>query len=178
MDWCHALHPRPYVRACTACGMCPSSLDAVREKYWAAEGFDVSPLQIQGRDALLVRGVMQTPTVSWASALHVLTGETIDLGNSTAAAVLLLRTQSDPQSLGNPVKNDSGEDWSLRWRPPRGYGHVCRCWARPWPRGRRRAADRERPLGGLGGRLWDGISTSRNFQDRSWLRSTDRAPYR
>jgi hypothetical protein len=72
-------------------------VDGVREKYLGSQDFEVTPLQIQRRDALLVRGAMKTPTVSWAGALHSLTGETIDLGNSTAAAVLLIRTHVNTQ---------------------------------------------------------------------------------
>ncbi len=71
-------------------------LDGVREKYRKSDDFEVTDLRVKGRDALLVRGAMETPTVSWAGTLHDLTGETINMGNSTAAAVLLLRPRVNP----------------------------------------------------------------------------------
>lgn len=87
-------------------------VDGVREKYLASEHFEVTPLQIQGRDALLVRGAMETPTVGWAAALHNLTGETIELGNITAAAVLLLRTHVSTQRVHEDV--DDAADVGVR----------------------------------------------------------------
>lgn len=81
----------------------PDLSDGIRESYRTSDNFQVTDLNIQGRDALLVRGAMETPTVSWASTLHGLTDQIIDLGNSTAAAVLLLRGQANSQHSGEAV---------------------------------------------------------------------------
>jgi hypothetical protein len=78
----------------------PDLLDGVRERYRENDTFEVTALQVEGRDALLVRGTMETPTVSWAVTLHELTGQTIELGNSTAAAALLIRAADS----GGPIQ--------------------------------------------------------------------------
>lgn len=48
-------------------------------------------MTVGGREALLVHGTMVTDIVSWASTAHGLTGCPIELGNQTAATVLLIR---------------------------------------------------------------------------------------
>lgn len=83
--------------------------DGVREQYRKNDNFEVTPLRIKGRDGLLVRGTMETPTVGWAGTLHDLTDQTIAIGNSTAAAVLLLRTQVNPEYL-DEADEDPEED--------------------------------------------------------------------
>lgn len=68
---------------------------ALQAKYTSSSNFTVTSPTVAGRSALLIKGTMRTPSVSWAGALHVLTGETIELGNETAAAVLLIRAEDE-----------------------------------------------------------------------------------
>lgn len=82
----------------------------IRKKYRDDELFEVTELRIKGRDALLVRGAMKTPSVSWAGALHALTDETITLGNVTAAAVLLIRPGVNPAFAAEAVHDEEDED--------------------------------------------------------------------
>ena len=64
---------------------------AISSKYLTSEDFDVIPTSVNRRDALLVKGAMQKEQASWASRLTEISGITIDLGNSTAAALLLIQ---------------------------------------------------------------------------------------
>lgn len=69
----------------------PELRGAVRDKYLSHEGFVTRDVTVGEREALLVSGAIATETVKWASVLRGLTSEPIDLGNLTAAAVLLIR---------------------------------------------------------------------------------------
>lgn len=69
---------------------------AVRDKYFDKPyEFSENSVTVQGREALLVSGAMSTQQVRWSGAIATLTGETLGLGNLTAAAVLLIRTDKD-----------------------------------------------------------------------------------
>jgi uncharacterized protein (TIGR04141 family) len=72
-------------------GGVPDLRGAVQVKYLDRDEFTVTKATVAGRDALLVMGAMTTPTVSWAATLHELTSQRVALGNTTAAAVLLIR---------------------------------------------------------------------------------------
>lgn len=65
--------------------------EAVSPKYLTMEGFDPITTSVNGRDALLVKGAMQKEQASWASRLTEVSGIVVDLGNSTAAALLLIQ---------------------------------------------------------------------------------------
>lgn len=65
--------------------------EAVSNKYLTREGFDAIPTSVNGRDALLVKGAMHKDQATWASRLTEISGISIDLGNSTAAALLLIQ---------------------------------------------------------------------------------------
>ena len=67
----------------------------VQAKYLSDDNYTVADTAVGGRSALLVHGLMRTPSVSWAGTLHALTGQPVDLGNETAAAVLLIRDQEE-----------------------------------------------------------------------------------
>ena len=98
--------------------------DGVQHKYLEGH-FRARPLTVGGRDALLVMGVMETPTVSWAEILHGLTNEVIDLGNITAAAALLIRTtatdeENEADAPGSKKStaadaDDVGVSWALTY---------------------------------------------------------------
>lgn len=64
---------------------------AIKPKYLSREGFFQNFTTVGERDALLVHGVMVTEVVSWAGTVHGLSGVPVELGNQTAAAVLLIR---------------------------------------------------------------------------------------
>lgn len=67
----------------------------VQKKYLDDTNYTKTKTDVAGRTALLVQGTMRTPSVSWAGTLHTLTGETVQLGNETAAAVLLIRDDDE-----------------------------------------------------------------------------------
>lgn len=67
----------------------------VQKKYLGDSNYTVTETDVSGRTALLVQGLMRTPSVSWAGTLHALTGEAIQLGNETAAAVLFIRDDDE-----------------------------------------------------------------------------------
>jgi uncharacterized protein (TIGR04141 family) len=64
---------------------------AIKPKYLTRDEFSQNFVTVGEREALLVHGTMVTDIVSWASTAHGLTGCLIELGNQTAAAVLLIR---------------------------------------------------------------------------------------
>ncbi|WP_336924189.1 DUF6119 family protein [Aquipuribacter sp. SD81] len=68
---------------------------SVQAKYVGDADYTLTETDVAGRAALVVQGLMRTPTVSWAGTLHALTGATIQLGNATAAAVLLIRDEDE-----------------------------------------------------------------------------------
>ncbi len=64
---------------------------AVQSKYLDREGFTAGDVTVAGRQAVLVLGTINTPTVPWAPTLHGLTGSPVVLGNETAVGILLVR---------------------------------------------------------------------------------------
>lgn len=65
---------------------------AVRGKYFDAPyDFDALEATIEGVEALLVTGEMETDKAKWTGTVEDLVGSTINLGNKTAAAALLIR---------------------------------------------------------------------------------------
>lgn len=77
--------------------------DAIQQKYLDGD-FSSYALDVEGREALLVAGTIETPQVSWAPALQGLTGKAIAMRNVTAAAALLI---SGTAAL--PGNSDSGD---------------------------------------------------------------------
>lgn len=69
--------------------------DAIRNKYLESGNFGSSVTSVGGREALVVSGLMATERVKWAANLYGLTGEDVDIGNQTAAGVLLIRDGDD-----------------------------------------------------------------------------------
>lgn len=65
--------------------------EAVSLKYLTSKDFYATPTSVSGRDALLVKGAMHKDRVTWASRLTEISDIAIDLGNSTAAALLLIQ---------------------------------------------------------------------------------------
>lgn len=65
--------------------------DAVRSKYIGADLFSDIDLTIESRPAVQVTGAMKSQRTKWAGRLSDLTGRPVDVGNETAAAVLLVR---------------------------------------------------------------------------------------
>jgi uncharacterized protein (TIGR04141 family) len=68
----------------------PNLRICLQQKYLAGDTFTFTETSVGGRDALLVTGAMTTETASWAATLQGLTSYPIALGNTTAAAVLLI----------------------------------------------------------------------------------------
>lgn len=64
---------------------------SVQAKYLEREEFTAEDVAVGGRDALLVMGAMTTERVAWAENLHRLTAQPVTLGNTTAAAALVIR---------------------------------------------------------------------------------------
>jgi uncharacterized protein (TIGR04141 family) len=50
----------------------------------------MKPVQVGGQSALLVQGSIDTPEAKWSQTLSTYTGQSVSLGNSTAAALLLV----------------------------------------------------------------------------------------
>ena len=69
----------------------PELLDAVRPKYLDSGAFTSTATTVSGREALLVHGAMSSDQASWAGRLSVLSGVGVEVGNQTAAGVLLIR---------------------------------------------------------------------------------------
>ncbi|MER7433966.1 DUF6119 family protein [Pseudonocardia alni] len=68
---------------------------AIRDKYRDSDAFTTRATTVDGREALLVSGAMLTERVSWASTVRALTSLDVTLGNTTSAAVLLIRRGED-----------------------------------------------------------------------------------
>jgi uncharacterized protein (TIGR04141 family) len=66
------------------------STDACIKAKYLDGGFASQPVDVAGISARLVTGSMENPSVRWLHDLSTLTSTEITLGNSTAAAVLLL----------------------------------------------------------------------------------------
>ncbi len=66
--------------------------DAVRSKYLAPGDFTATPGTVEGSESLLVTGAMHRAQTTWAGRLSTLSGANISLGNTTAAAVLIIRS--------------------------------------------------------------------------------------
>lgn len=68
---------------------------AVRAKYREADGFTSEATTVDGRQALVVHGEVQRVETSWAARLSAIAGVNVAVGNTTAAAVLLIRDGED-----------------------------------------------------------------------------------
>jgi len=68
--------------------------DAVRSKYLGAGGFTAAPGTVEGSESLLVTGAMHRRQTTWAGRLSTLSGENVSLGNTTVAALLIIRSAS------------------------------------------------------------------------------------
>jgi len=69
---------------------------AIRAKYFDPPyEFGELTTTVDGVEALLVTGEMQTEKARWAGTVEALVSSTINLGNKTAAAVLLIRDGND-----------------------------------------------------------------------------------
>lgn len=64
---------------------------AVRAKYLRSTDFKTAVTRVAGRDALLIHGSMKTPRAAWASRLSTISDVEVAVGNTTAAALLLIR---------------------------------------------------------------------------------------
>jgi len=64
--------------------------NCIQEKYRAGDEFELAPVQIGGKAALLVHGSIKTPEAKWSETLSAYTNQQLSLGNSTAAALLLI----------------------------------------------------------------------------------------
>ena len=65
--------------------------DAIRSKYLGHGAFTTTSGAVQGSESLLVAGTMHREQTTWAGRLSTLSGVSISLGNTTAAAVLVIR---------------------------------------------------------------------------------------
>jgi uncharacterized protein (TIGR04141 family) len=65
--------------------------EAVQSKYFEAPEVQSANTNVGDRDAIQVWGVMATPAVAWGKTLEGLSSIPVTLGNSTAAAVLVIR---------------------------------------------------------------------------------------
>ncbi len=64
---------------------------AIRAKDAKYDGFTHTPIVVEGREALLVHGAMHRDRAAWALRLSAISGVPVEVGNTTAAAVLLIR---------------------------------------------------------------------------------------
>ena len=71
-----------------------SLTDAIRTKYLNGSGFTVCPAT-ETNEGLLVAGSMHRKQVSWADRVSEIAGVKVEVGNTTAAGVLLIRAASD-----------------------------------------------------------------------------------
>jgi len=69
----------------------PDLVDAIRPKYRDSGAFMETRTTVSNREALLVHGAMSSDQASWAGRLSVLSGVEVEVGNQTAAGVLLIR---------------------------------------------------------------------------------------
>ena len=65
--------------------------DAVRAKYLDPGNFAATPGTFEGDESLLVTGIMHSDQTTWADRLSKLSGESVKIGNTTAAAALFIR---------------------------------------------------------------------------------------
>ena len=73
----------------------PNLESAIRSKYFAGEHFTATPTTVGGRNALLVAGTMRRDQAAWAARLTTIADKPVDVGNTTAAAVLLVEDSED-----------------------------------------------------------------------------------
>jgi uncharacterized protein (TIGR04141 family) len=115
----------------------PSLAAAVQDKYLKHPGFTATSPTVGKREALLVSGTMTTDKVSWATTLTGLTAEPVDLGNQTAAAVLIIREGTDngwalAYGMGfqllnqNKVDGGFGQRIAIRTADPRDLNSLTR----------------------------------------------------
>ena len=65
--------------------------EAVRSKYFEADGFTTQDVKVGDRDALLITGAMVTDRAKWCAAVAEVTGHSVQVSGSTPAGVLVLR---------------------------------------------------------------------------------------
>ena len=68
---------------------------AIRPKYLTGGDFTETATAVGGREALLVAGAMHRDRASWVGRLSSISGAQVEVGNTTAAAVLLIRDGGD-----------------------------------------------------------------------------------
>lgn len=68
---------------------------AIRPKYLTGDAFSERTTQVEGREALLVAGAMRRERSSWSERLSTLAGQPVEVGNETAAAVLVIKDSED-----------------------------------------------------------------------------------
>ena len=73
----------------------PDLKSAIRSKYLTSGGFTERATTVGGREALLVTGAMHRELAAWAERLTAISGKPVEVGNTTAAAVLLVRDGDD-----------------------------------------------------------------------------------
>lgn len=85
-------------------------IDALRDKYLDSASFTSQRLDIGGRSAHMILGKTEEKDVKWSSVLTSLSGESTNLKNSVAAAVLII---TDPEL--DPQTDDGSEiaAWAL-----------------------------------------------------------------
>ena len=64
----------------------------IRAKYLDMEGFNVQECAVGDRPALLVQGHVETERAEWAGRVSELIDDEVNARNTTAAAVLLIKT--------------------------------------------------------------------------------------
>ena len=64
---------------------------AIRPKYLTGGDFTEVATEVGGREALLVAGAMHRDRATWVGRLSSISGAQVEVGNTTAAAVLLIR---------------------------------------------------------------------------------------
>lgn len=65
--------------------------DAIRSKYLDSDGFNVMLTTVDGRDALVICGEVQSDKAAWVERLSSIAGVNVTAGNTTAAAALIIR---------------------------------------------------------------------------------------
>lgn len=115
----------------------PDLRAGVQNKYLERGEFTDLSTVVSEREALLVFGAMTTHTVAWAATLHALTSYPVDLGNTTAAAALLIRNGEEDAwaltygmgfQLLNQAKVDAGfgQRIAIRVADPRELNSLTR----------------------------------------------------
>lgn len=91
----------------------------IQEKYLSDTNFSVQELLVENRKCLLIVGATARKRVSWGPALSSLTGETIELENTTAAGVLIIPSAEGSSvhdaAAGGPVEKDQEVAWALTY---------------------------------------------------------------